>query len=262
MARRPVKFSQAFAKRPLWNPYLRLSKPSSAASRLVDSVVSQPVRVLVVDDEQVIRQFVRTGLRYEGFEVHEAADGREALRVAAHLKPDVVVLDVMMPGTDGHEVCRRLRGRSDLGIIMLTAKDELRDRVEGLELGADDYLVKPFHFEELLSRIHALLRRLNRPQAGALAFGPLALDEARHEASMNGRALDLTPREYDLLHFLLRHPQQVFSRQVILDRVWGPDFYGTEANVNVCIAGLRAKLGPEGRDLVQTVRGVGFRLSQ
>ena len=224
-------------------------------------MIQQPVRVLVVDDEQVIRQFVRTGLRYEGFEVHEAVDGREALRMAANLRPDVVVLDLMMPGTDGHEVCRRLRGRSDLGIIMLTAKDELRDGVEGLELGADDYLVKPFHFEELLSRIHALLRRLNRPQAGAMAFGPLALDEARHEASVNGRALDLTPREYDLLHFLLRHPQQVFSRQVILDRVWGADFLGGEGNVDVCVASLRSKLGPEHRAMLQTVRSIGFRLS-
>jgi len=223
-------------------------------------VIQQPVRVLVVDDEQVIRQFVRTGLRYEGFEVHEAVDGREALTMAANLKPDVVVLDLMMPGLDGHEVCRRLRGRSDLGIIMLTAKDELADRVQGLDMGADDYLVKPFHFEELLSRIRSVLRRLRRPAAGTLVFGALTLDEARHEVSLDGRRLDLTPREFDLLQFLLRHPQQVFSRQVILDRVWGPDFYGGEANVNVCVAGLRTKLGPEGRDLVQTIRGVGFRL--
>jgi DNA-binding response OmpR family regulator len=224
-------------------------------------VIQQPVKVLVVDDEQVIRQFLRTGLRYEGFEVHEAADGGEALRMAAHLRPDVVVLDLMMPGMDGFEVCRRLRGRSDLAIIMLTAKDELRDRVEGLDLGADDYLVKPFHFEELLSRIRSVLRRLNRPTASTLVFGPLTLDEARHEVSVAGSRTDLTPREFDLLRFLMRHPQQVFSRQVILDRVWGPDFLGGEANVNVCVAGLRTKLGAGARDLVQTVRGVGFRLS-
>jgi DNA-binding response OmpR family regulator len=217
--------------------------------------------VLVVDDEQVIRHFLRTGLRYEGFEVHEAADGREALRMAANLRPDVVVLDLLMPGVDGYEVCRRLRGRTDLGIIMLTARDELHDRVRGLDLGADDYLVKPFHFEELLSRIRSVLRRLNRPAAETLTFGPLLLDQARHEASVDGRALDLTPREFDLLRFLMRHPQQVFSRQVILDRVWGPDFLGGEANVNVCVAGLRTKLGPTARDLVQTVRGIGFRLS-
>jgi DNA-binding response OmpR family regulator len=225
-------------------------------------VIQQTVKVLVVDDDQVIRQFVRTGLRYEGFEVHEAADGREALTMAANLRPDLVVLDLMMPGVDGYEVCRRLRGRSELGIIMLTAKDDLRDRVEGLELGADDYLVKPFHFEELLSRIRSVLRRLHRPAAGTLAFGPLALDEARHEATVDGLRVELTPREFDLLRFLLRHPQQVFGRQVILDRVWGPDFYGGEANVNVCVAGLRSKLGPGARDLVQTVRGVGFRLGR
>jgi DNA-binding response OmpR family regulator len=225
-------------------------------------VQQQPVRVLVVDDEQVIRQFLRTGLRYEGFEVHEAVDGREALRMAANLRPDVVVLDLMMPGMDGYEVCRRLRGRSDLGIIMLTARDDLRDRVEGLDLGADDYLVKPFHFEELLSRIRSVLRRLNRPAAGTLMFGPLALDQARHEVSVDGRALDLTPREFELLLFLMRNPNQVFGRQVILDRVWGPDFLGGEANVNVCVAGLRTKLGSEARDMVQTVRGIGFRLSR
>src|SRR5215470_20315603 len=222
--------------------------------------MQQPVKVLVVDDELLIRQFLTTGLRYEGYEVLEAKDGSEALTLATRFQPDIVILDLVMPGIDGYEVCRRLRGRPDLAILMLTAKDELQDRVQGLDLGADDYLVKPFEFEELLSRIRANLRRLNKPGLQKLVAGPLTLDEARHQAQLDGHLLDLTPREFDLLRFLLRHPQQVFSRQVILDRVWGPDFYGAEANVNVCIAGLRAKLGPEGRDLVQTVRGVGFRL--
>jgi DNA-binding response OmpR family regulator len=228
----------------------------------VEGVIQQAVKVLVVDDEHAIRQFLRTGLRYEGFEVHEAADGEEALRMAAHLRPDVVVLDLMMPGVDGYEVCRRLRGRPDLAIIMLTARDELRDRVEGLDGGADDYLVKPFHFEELLSRIRTVLRRLNRPAATTLALGPLTLDEPRHEVRVDGRVVDLTPREFDLLRFFMRHPQQVFDRQVILDRVWGPDFLGGESNVNVCVAGLRTKLGPEARELIETVRGVGFRLAR
>jgi DNA-binding response OmpR family regulator len=224
-------------------------------------VLQQRARVLVVDDDLVIRQFVRTGLRYEGFEVVEAEDGDEALRLAASFVPNVVVLDLMMPGTDGFEVCRRLRGRPDLGIIMLTAKEALADRTLGLDSGADDYLIKPFHFEELLSRIRSLLRRLDGPLSPTLQFGPLLMDDARHEVTVDGHGVELTPREYDLLRFLLRSPRQVFSRQTIIDRVWGPDFLGSEANVNVCVAGLRSKLGAEGRDLVETVRGVGFRLS-
>ena len=226
-----------------------------------ETAVQQPVKVLVVDDELLIRQFLTTGLRYEGYEVLEAKDGSEALTLASRFQPDIVILDLVMPGTDGYEVCRRLRGRPDLAILMLTAKDELQDRVQGLDLGADDYLVKPFEFEELLSRIRASLRRLNRPGLQTLVAGPLAIDEARHQAQLDGDLLELTPREFDLLRFLVRHPQQVFSRQVILDRVWGADFLGGEGNVDVCIASLRSKLGPEHRAMLQTVRSVGFRLS-
>ena len=222
--------------------------------------MQRPVRVLVVDDELLIRQFLTTGLRYEGYEVLEASDGREALALAERFRPDIVILDLVMPGTDGYEVCRRLRGRPDLGIVMLTARDDLRDRVAGLDLGADDYLVKPFEFEELLSRIRATLRRLSQPAPGTLVAGPLSLDEARHQAQLEGRDLELTPREFDLLRFLIRHPQQVFSRQVILDRVWGADFVGGEGNVDVYVASLRTKLGPQHRAMLQTVRGVGFRL--
>jgi DNA-binding response OmpR family regulator len=223
--------------------------------------LQQPVKVLVVDDDLLIRQFLTTGLRYEGYQVVEARDGAEALTLATRFQPDIVILDLMMPGTDGYDVCRRLRGRPDLGIIMLTAKDELQDRVRGLDLGADDYLVKPFEFEELLSRIRATLRRLNKPGLETLVAGPLTLDEARHQARVDGRDLDLTPREFELLRFLIRHPQQVFSRQVVLDRVWGADFLGGEGNVDVYVASLRTKLGPEHRSMLQTVRGVGFRLA-
>lgn len=224
-------------------------------------MLEQRPRVLVVDDDPVIQQFLRTGLKYEGFEVLDAEDGDGALRLAGTFQPHVVVLDVMLPGTDGFEVCRRLRGRPDVGIIMLTAKEALEDRTRGLDGGADDYLVKPFHFEELLSRIRSLLRRLGRPLLETLQYGSLSMDEARHEVTVDGRRVDLTPKEYELLRLLLRHPHQVLSRQTILDRVWGPGFLGSEANVNVCVAGLRSRLGPEGRELVQTVRGFGFRLS-
>jgi DNA-binding response OmpR family regulator len=224
-------------------------------------VLQQRARVLVVDDDPVIREFLQTGLRYEHFEVLEAEDGDSALRLAGSFQPDVVVLDLMMPGADGFEVCRRLRGRPDVGIIMLTAREALADRTRGLDTGADDYIVKPFHFEELLSRIRSVLRRLDRPQFATLQYGALSMDEARHEVMVDGRHIDLTPREYDLLRFLLRHPHQVLGRQTIIDRVWGPRFLGSEGNVNVCIVGLRSKLGPQARELIQTVRGVGFRLS-
>ncbi len=220
-----------------------------------------PIKVLVADDDFVIRQFLVTGLKYEGYDVVDVPDGDQALAVAARFRPDIAILDIMMPGADGYEVCRRLRGRPDLGILMLTAKDDLTDRVQGLDLGADDYLVKPFHFEELLSRIRSILRRLKQQVSERLEYGPLQLDEARHEVVLNGRPLELTAREFDLLHFLIRHPQQVLSRQTILDRVWGPDFVGGEGNVDVCIASLRSKFGTPAREMLRTVRGVGFRLS-
>lgn len=221
----------------------------------------QRVRVLVVDDEPLIVGYLRTGLRYEGFEVAEAADGQQALEVARGFEPDIVILDLMMPGLDGHEVCRRLRGDPDLGIVILTARDDVSDRVRGLDLGADDYLVKPFDFDELLSRIRAILRRLKRPLAHTQVAGPLTLDRARREGSLSGKPLDLTSREFELLDLFMQNPQLVLTRQTILDRIWGPNFFGSENNVEVYIGYLRTKLGEEGRGLIQTVRGIGYRLA-
>ena len=217
-------------------------------------------RVLVVDDEPMMVNFLRTGLRYEGFEVEGASDGAEALGVAARFRPDVVILDVMMPGIDGYEVCRQLRGDPELGIIMVTAKDETTDRIAGLDLGADDYLVKPFDFDELLSRIRAILRRLKKPLADSLLCGPLVLDVKRRQLSFEGREVAVTARELDLMAFFMRHPGQVLTRQLILDRVWGADFYGSDANVEVYVGYLRTKLGERGRVLIQTVRGIGYQL--
>ncbi len=219
------------------------------------------VRVLVVDDEPLIVNFLRTGLRYEGYEVAEAADGNEGLRVAERFKPDLVILDIMLPGIDGHELCRRLRGNPDLGILMLTARDEVSDRVLGLDLGADDYLVKPFDFDELLSRMRAVLRRLRAPLATRLVAGALALDVERREASLEGEPIDLTAREFDLLKLFMTHPRQVLTRRTILDQVWGMDFYGGDNNVEVYIGYLRAKLGDHDRRLIRTVRGIGYRLA-
>ncbi|GAC1473427.1 MAG: response regulator transcription factor [Candidatus Dormibacteraceae bacterium] len=218
------------------------------------------VKVLVVDDEPMMVNFLRTGLRYEGFEVMGAGDGNAALELAQSFRPDLVILDLRMPGADGYEVCRRLRGDPDLGIIMLTAKDETKDRILGLDLGADDYLVKPFDFDELLSRIRALLRRLKKPLADTLICGPLALDCKRRRLTFAGKEVLVTARELDLMTFFMQHPRQVLTRQLILDRVWGADFYGSDANVEVYIGYLRTKLGDSGRNLIQTIRGVGYQL--
>lgn len=218
------------------------------------------VKVLVVDDEPMIVGYLRTGLRYEGFDVVAASSGTEALALADSFRPDLVVLDLMMPGVDGYEVCRRLRGDPDIGILMLTAKDEVSDRVTGLELGADDYLVKPFDFDELLSRMRAVLRRLRRPLAPALVAGPLTLDRGRREARLHGAQVQLTLREFEILDLFMQNPRQVLSRETILDRVWGRDFDGSDNNVEVYIGYLRSKLGQEGRRLIQTVRGIGYRL--
>jgi DNA-binding response OmpR family regulator len=222
-------------------------------------VSSHPIKILVVDDEPMIRNFLRTGLRYEGFEVAEAGDGSEALAVASTFRPDLVILDVMMPSLDGHEVARRLRGDPDLGILMLTAKDEVSDRVQGLDLGADDYLVKPFDFDELLSRLRAILRRLRPTWGQTLEAGPVRLDLALHQGFLSGRPVELTAREFDLLKLFVQHPKQALSRQTILDRVWGGDFFGGENNVEVYVGYLRRKLGARGARLIQTVRGVGYR---
>ena len=166
------------------------------------------VKVLVVDDEPMMVNFLRTGLRYEGFEVLGATDGNSALEMAKSSRPDLVILDLMMPGIDGYEICRQLRGDPDLGIIMVTAKDETTDRVLGLDLGADDYLVKPFDFDELLSRMKAVLRRLKSPLADTLICGPLTLDIKRRRLYSDGSPVAVTGRELDLMMFFMRHPGQ------------------------------------------------------
>ncbi|MHB8509052.1 MAG: response regulator transcription factor [Candidatus Dormibacteria bacterium] len=216
-------------------------------------------RVLVVDDEPGIVDFVRLGLQYEGFEVQSAADGKAAMIAISEFKPDIVVLDIGMPRMDGIEVCRAIQG-SDIGILILSARDGLQDRLKGLEVGADDYLVKPFHFEELMARLRAILRR-RRPTAGeVLRVGTLTLNDGTREVQVGERAVELTAREFDLLKLLMQHPNQVLARDKILDQVWGYNFYGDENNVEVYIRYLRQKLGDEARQVIQTVRGVGYRI--
>jgi two-component system response regulator MprA len=221
-------------------------------------------RILVVEDEPEISGYLRRGLSFEGFVVETAADGQAALIAARERPPDVIVLDIMLPKLDGFEVARRIRTASDVPIIMLTARDAVPDRVQGLEVGADDYLVKPFAFEELLARIKAQLRRVQGRNSGSiLRYGPIQMDVAAHEASINGRRIELTAKEYELLELFMRHPQQVLTRDIIYDRVWGYDFGGESNIIEVYVRYLRQKLEAHNEPrLIHTVRGVGYILRE
>ena len=229
-------------------------------SQLSNNEAERPVRVLVVDDEPLIVEMLSMGLSYEGFEVSVARTGHEALDQARAVNPDVVVLDIMLPGMDGIEVCRRLRAQGDVGILMLTALGEVDDRVTGLDSGADDYLVKPFTFKELLARVRAILRRRGINLQRVLRLGDLALDRQTRRVTRAGRAVELTPREYDMLELFLTHPRQVFTRDVILNRVWGYDYLGDTNVIDVHIRHLREKLWDDDRSLIRSVRGVGYGL--
>ena len=222
--------------------------------------VGAAARILVVDDEQSITDFIALGLRHEGYEVRTAPDGRAALRAVDEFRPHLVVLDLMMPRVDGWQLCREISGERSRGIIILSARDETADRVQGLELGADDYLVKPFEFTELLARIRAVLRRRSPDLARVISAGDLSIDTATREVRVADTLIDLSVREYDLLLFLASNAGQVLPRQRILDEVWGYNFFGDENNVEVYIRYLRQKLGDNEHDRIQTVRGVGYRL--
>ena len=219
-------------------------------------------RILVVEDEAEIASYLRRGLAYEGYLIEVVGDGLAALAVARERPPDLVILDLMLPGLPGIEVARRLRAGSDTPIIMLTARDSIADRVAGLESGADDYLPKPFAFEELLARVRVQLRRHHAHQTQELLrFGPIALSAAAHQVSVQGQPVELTAKEFDILELFLRHPNQVLTRDMIYDRIWGYDF-GSESNViEVYVRALRQKLEVGGAPrMLHTVRGVGYVL--
>jgi len=222
-----------------------------------------PEHILVIEDETRIADLLRRGLTYEGFRVSVAGDGLAGLTKARDDPPDLVILDWMLPGLDGLEVCKRLRAAGPVPIIMLTAKESVPDRVAGLNAGADDYVIKPFAFDELLARIHAQFRR-TRPQAfESLRFADLAMDTATREVTRGGRKLELTTKEYDLLELFLRHPRQVLTREVIYDRIWGYDFGGESNIIEVYVRYLRQKMEANGESrLIQTVRGVGYALRE
>ena len=225
--------------------------------------------ILVVDDEPSVQEVVRAYLQKEGFSVHVAGDGRRGLELAARLKPALIVLDLMLPDISGEEVCREIRRRSDVPILMLTAKAGEEERIGGLVLGADDYLTKPFSPRELVARVHAILRRAGGsevPLVQVLSFdgGALEIDTVRHEVRLQGEPVDLTPNEYKLLVSLARFPGRAYSRFELMNLVQGFDFDGFERTIDAHVKNLRRKIEPDPRQprYVETVFGVGYRLAK
>lgn len=250
---------------------------------MVQSAVVEPQKsniatLLVVDDEKTLRDMLEYNLRREGYKVVSASDGDEAIRLAYQVRPDLIILDIMLPGMSGFDVCRVIRKELTVPILMLSAREEEIDKVLGLELGADDYLTKPFGLRELLARVGAMLRRgemlRNAAQKSAdaadeqivapLVAGDLSIDAGRRIVLRSGQQVDLKPKEFDLLAFLVAYPMHVFSREALLDRVWGFDFVGGTRTVDVHVHWLRAKLedDPAKPRLIQTVYGVGYRFNQ
>ena len=219
-------------------------------------------RIVVVDDEPSIVDAVATALRYEGFDVHEAATGRQALAAVAELDPDLVILDWMLPDVEGIEVGRRLRERGfETAILFLTAKDEVQDKVDALRAGGDDYVTKPFSLAEVVARVQAILRRSGGSPGGeVLRFADLVLDEARHEVFRGETKLNLTATEFALLRFFLLHPRRVLSKRQILQHVWRYDFGGNANVVETYVSYLRKKLDPLGPPLIRTIRQAGYML--
>jgi two-component system response regulator MprA len=217
-------------------------------------------RILIIEDDQAILKILQRGLAYEGYTVDTATEGRTGLMLAREHQPDLVILDWMLPGMDGLEVCHRMRTASgSVPILMLTAKDAVQDRIQGLDAGADDYMVKPFNLDELLARVRALLRRTQPDRVPVLKFADLTLDTGSRQASRDTRLVQLTAKEYELLELFMRHPKQVLTREVIFDRVWGYDFGGESNVLEVYIRYLRQKLEEGGEvRLIHTVRGVGY----
>ena len=222
-------------------------------------------KILVVDDEPHILELVKYNLAQEGYEVLTAHDGAQAVARARDVQPDLIILDIMLPYVDGLEVCRQIRRDSAVPIIMLTAKGGELERVVGLEIGADDYVTKPFSPRELVARVRAILRRTSAEaspaQAGPLRGGELVLDPTTHEVTLDGRSVDLTAKEFELLRLLLSHPNRVFTRDFLLEHIWGYDYYGSTRTVDMHISRLREKIedDPASPTYIVTVRGVGYK---
>lgn len=222
-------------------------------------------KIVVIDDDDKITSMLRRSLVFEGYSVFTANDGQEGLRQILEQNPNLIILDIMMPKIDGWEVCRRVRESGlEIPILMLTAKDEIADRVKGLDLGADDYLVKPFALEELLARVRVLLRRRADKQEQAtnrIEYDDLVMDLDTREVFRSGKAVELTTKEFELLHLFLQNPKRVLSRDIIMEKIWGYDYSGESNVLEVYIAMLRQKMEEHGhKRLIQTVRGAGYVL--
>ena len=223
------------------------------------------MNIVIIDDDPRITALLKRALNFEGYTADVAGSGADGLSLALSGSPDLVVLDIMMPGLDGWEVCRRIRAEKDVPVLMLTARDEVADRVKGLDIGADDYLVKPFALEEFLARVRALLRRqkISSESSGILNYADLKLNTGTREVFRGDREIRLTAKEYDLLLFLMEHPRQVLTRDMFMERIWGYD-YGGESNVlEVYVNMVRQKLEESGeKRIIHTVRGVGYVLRE
>lgn len=215
-------------------------------------------RILAIDDEESITQFLKMGLEAEGYEVITASEGMTGIQLAEKWKPAVAIVDIMMPGMDGYEVCRSLKKYTNCQVILLSAKGEVTDRVTGLNAGADDYMVKPFSFEELIARVQARLR--NTPQYEEQLTGLFSIDDEQKQITYQGEALTLTRTEYKLLRYFIQHKNKVLSKEAILNAVWGYDYYGNDNVVEAYIKTLRQKLQDPEHQVIQTLRGFGYKL--
>ncbi len=216
--------------------------------------------ILIVEDDSAIVSLVSLGLRYEKYQVLTATNGLVGWQLFNEQEPDLIILDWLLPGMDGIKLCRMIRAQSDIPIIMITARDAITDRVNGLESGADDYVVKPFHIDELIARVHARLRRRQSEVVSSISFQDLSLDPETYEVFRNRRSIELTGTEFRLLNYLMRHPRQVLSKEQILEEVWGYDFLGNANIVEQYVRSLRQKIGMP--PLIQTVRGIGYVLRE
>ena len=241
-----------------------MTSPQAAAPARLTRADGTPVRALVVDDEVSLGDLLQMALRYEGWDVKTATGGQQALTIARQFKPDVVVLDVMMPDLDGMEVLHRLRAEGDVPVLFLTAKDAVDDRIAGLTAGGDDYVTKPFSLEEVVARLRGLIRRSSRIVSDAvdpeLRVGDLLLNEESYEVSRGDVPIELTATEFELLRYLMRNPRRVLSKSQILDRVWSYDFGGRSSIVEIYISYLRKKIDADAAPMIHTVRGVGYMI--
>lgn len=242
-----------------------MNDTTAAAPIRLTRADGSPIRVLVVDDEASLTDLLQMALRYEGWEIRTAADGSSALTTAREFRPDAIVLDIMLPDIDGLHVLQRLRADgNDVPVLFLTAKDALDDRIAGLTAGGDDYVTKPFSLEEVVARLRGLIRRstltIDAHESPVLVVGDLELDEDSHEVRRNGRLIELTATEFELLRYLMRNPRRVVSKSQILDRVWDYDFGGKSSVVEIYISYLRKKIDAEDAPMLHTVRGAGYMI--